>query len=59
MPGGAVHYRFFDVTVDPESGRYLSEDYGFCRVWEKTGGETYVDANSNLTHSAMRPVCGT
>jgi hypothetical protein len=39
-----VHYRFFDVMVDPESRRYLSEDYGFCRLWEKIGGETYVDA---------------
>ena len=30
-PEGGVHYRFFDVMVDPESRRYLSEDYGFCR----------------------------
>jgi hypothetical protein len=43
-PEGGVHYRFFDVKVDPESRRYLSEDYGFCRLWEKIGGETYVDA---------------
>lgn len=28
-PEGGVHYRFFDVMVDPVSRRYLSEDYGF------------------------------
>lgn len=48
---GAEHYyRFFDVMVDPESNRYLSEDYGFCRLWERLGGTIYVDANSNLSH---------
>ena len=53
-PPGGVHYRFFDVMVDPESGRYLSEDYGFCRLWERIGGEIYVDANSDLTHEGRR-----
>jgi hypothetical protein len=58
VPSGPVHYRFFDVMVDPESGRYLSEDYGFCRLWEKIGGEMYVDANSNLTHAGGRLYTG-
>ena len=53
-PEGGVHYRFFDVMVDPDSRRYLSEDYGFCRLWEKMGGELYVDANSNLSHQGER-----
>jgi hypothetical protein len=35
-PAGGVHYRFFDVMVDPESRRYLSEDYGFCGIWERS-----------------------
>jgi len=47
---GDVYFRFFDVMMDPASGRYLSEDYGFCRLWERLGGEIYVDANSNLSH---------
>ena len=46
----ALYYRFFDVSVDPESGRYLSEDYTFCRRWEAMGGTVHVDANSNLQH---------
>ena len=29
VPSGAVHYRFFDVMVDPESGRYLSRRLRF------------------------------
>jgi len=28
IPQGGVHYRFFDVTVDPESGRYLRKIMG-------------------------------
>jgi hypothetical protein len=54
VPPGKVHFRFFDVMVDPQSRRYLSEDYGFCRLWEALGGEIYVDANSNLSHSGER-----
>lgn len=57
-PEGGVHYRFFDVMVDPESRRYLSEDYGFCRLWEKLGGAVYVDATSNLTHQGERLYSG-
>ena len=57
-PEGGVHYRFFDVMVDPESGRYLSEDYGFCRLWEKLGGAIHVDANSNLSHQGERLYTG-
>ena len=58
VPTGDVHYRFFDVMVDPETKRYLSEDYGFCRLWEKIGGEMYVDANSNLSHAGGRVYTG-
>ena len=57
-PEGGVHYRFFDVMVDKESGRYLSEDYGFCRLWEALGGEIFVDANSNLSHLGERTYRG-
>jgi hypothetical protein len=38
--------------------RYLSEDYGFYRLWEKIGGEVYVDAKSNLSHQGERLYTG-
>ena len=57
-PEGGVHYRFFDVMVDPESRRYLSEDYDFCRIWEAIGGKIFVDANSDLSHQGERLYTG-
>lgn len=42
-------YRFFDVMTEP-NGRYLSEDYAFCRRWQDIGGQIFVDAASNLSH---------
>ena len=56
--GENLHYRFFDVMTDPASGRYLSEDFAFCRRWEAIGGEIFVDANSNLTHYGNRLYTG-
>ena len=49
-----LHYRFFDVMVDPQTRRYLSEDYGFCRLWSGLGESIYIDANSNLTHQGAK-----
>ncbi|WP_236620610.1 hypothetical protein [Basilea psittacipulmonis] len=48
------HYRFFDVMVDPQSKRYLSEDYAFCKLWRNIGGKIYADAHSNLTHQGSK-----
>ena len=49
-----LHYRFFDCMIDPESKRYLSEDYTFCYLWRQIGGEVYVDVQSNLTHQGAK-----
>ena len=49
-----LHYRFFDCMVDPQTKRYLSEDYTFCHLWRQIGGEIYVDAQSNLTHQGAK-----
>jgi hypothetical protein len=53
-PDLGLHYRFFDVMVDPQTRRYLSEDYGFCRLWSGLGESIYIDANSNLTHQGAK-----
>ena len=44
--------------VDPETNRYLSEDYGFCRLWENMGGKIYIDCQSNLTHQGSKIYSG-
>lgn len=41
---------FFDTMHDPETGRYLSEDYAFCKRWRMTGGRVHCDIESKLTH---------
>jgi len=43
-------YAFFDTGIDPRSGRYLSEDYYFCRLLQKMGGEVWLDTNTKLNH---------
>jgi len=44
------NYAFFDTMIDPEDKRYLSEDYAFCRLWQKIGGKVYADIASGFTH---------
>lgn len=46
-------YRFFDVMVEPSTGRYLSEDYAFCRRWRDIGGQVFVDTQSKLSHQGI------
>jgi len=43
-------YSFFDTIHDPDDNRYLSEDYTFCRRWQKLGGEIWLDVNTKLNH---------
>jgi hypothetical protein len=46
-------YRFFDVMVEPDTGRYLSEDYAFCRRLRDIGGTVFVDTQSKLSHQGI------
>lgn len=43
-------YALFDTMIDPESKRYLSEDYTFCRRWQQLGGDIYLDPRTALNH---------
>ena len=43
-------YSFFDTLHDPDDNRYLSEDYTFCRMWQKIGGDIWLDPNIKLNH---------
>ncbi|WP_077003399.1 hypothetical protein [Variovorax sp. KK3] len=52
------HYRFFDLMAEPGNGRYLSEDYAFCRRWQATGGQVFVDTRSRLAHQGLRAYTG-
>jgi len=44
------NYAFFDTMIEPDTKRYLSEDYAFCRLWQKIGGKIYADIISGMTH---------
>lgn len=50
-------YNFFNVGVN-ENKKYLSEDYGFCDLYKKSGGEMYVSTNTNLTHIGRKSYTG-
>lgn len=48
----------FDCMIDPESRRYLSEDYAFCRRWQQMGGKIYADCHTTLGHVGNLPFSG-
>lgn len=47
------NYAFFDTMIEEKTKRYLSEDYTFCRRWQKLGGKVYADLTSRLTHTGV------
>jgi hypothetical protein len=56
LNAGKTHYKIFHADVDPlalqqgEVGRYLSEDYHFCRKWQMMGGAIHLCLECQLTH---------
>lgn len=44
------YHAVFDCMIDPETKRYLSEDYAFCRRWQQMGGKIYCDTMTTLGH---------
>jgi len=49
---------FFDCIKDPQDGRYLSEDYAFCRLAQKIEKECWVDVTIALSHTGMHKYKG-
>jgi len=45
----ANQYDFFQCTID-SNGRYLTEDWSFCRRWRQLGGKIWADKTIALTH---------
>lgn len=43
-------YALFNSYIDEENGRFLSEDYGFCRYWQKIDGDIWTDPSVELMH---------
>jgi hypothetical protein len=55
--GGQAHFdgsryihAYFDTVIDPESHRYLSEDYMFCQYWRAIGGNIWICPWMKLQH---------
>lgn len=45
------HDRFFDLFQSQVfDNRYLSEDYGFCRLWQQMNGKIFADLTVKLNH---------
>jgi hypothetical protein len=44
-----VRHALFDTVID-EDGRYLSEDYTFCRRWQAIDGKIHLAVNVVLDH---------
>ena len=47
-----------EPEIDPETKRYLSEDYAFCRRWQQIGGKIYADCYTTLGHIGNLPFSG-
>lgn len=50
LDGSRMIPAFFDTSIDPDSKRYLSEDYHFCRLCLKTGQKVWIVPWFELKH---------
>jgi len=49
--GSRPVYAIFDCGIDPETGRYLSEDYQFCKMSRKIGLHIWITPWISLGHT--------
>lgn len=55
--GNHLTYDLFPCGAD-ETGMYLSEDFGFCRLWRQVGGEIWMDPHIELGHTGKHEFVG-
>ena len=48
----------FACMIDPETKRFLSEDYAFCRRWQMMGRDVWADLTTPLSHSGNNVISG-
>ena len=48
--GPLSFHELFTTRVDPDTRRYLSEDYALCKRWRALGGKVWVDLRAQLCH---------
>jgi len=48
--GSRYIHAYFDTVIDPDSHRYLSEDYMFCQYWRAVGGAIWLCPWMQTTH---------
>ncbi len=48
----------FACMIDPESKRFLSEDFAFCRRYQQMGGEIWACTKTPLTHVGISHFVG-
>ena len=51
-------YDIFQCKVNPETKKYESEDYGFCKLWKSLGGEITVVPDISLGHRGFNTFYG-
>ncbi len=49
--GEYEYHTLFDTMIEPDTKRYLSEDYAFCHKWRALGGKIWVHINSVAYHT--------
>jgi len=50
MSYGDNFYDFFRCQVNPDTKKYESEDYGFCKLWQECGGKIHAIPEIKLGH---------
>lgn len=48
--GSRYIHAYFETVIDPDTHRYLSEDYFFCQYWRAIGGEVWLCPWMKLGH---------